>query len=64
MPVNAAYVCHREFIDLAKVANGDETTVTSQFVTEDAYLTTAKNALKNYGNNDFIKRFCVQMPDT
>ena len=41
VPVNATYVCHREFIDLAKVANGEDTTVTSQFVTEGAYLTTA-----------------------
>ena len=64
VPATATYVCHREFVDIAKTVLGSDAP-TSQFVDDALFykvISTATASNRAEGDYGFLKSLCVALP--
>jgi len=69
VPANASYVCQREFYLVAKhLLLAEDNSLNSmgenhEFISETDFLDIVSKSIKNNSDADFMKRFCVPLPE-
>lgn len=62
VPAKATYVCHREFVDIARVVLGESAAPTSQFIDDTMFYKVVSAATVQSVDFSFLKTLCVAMP--